>query len=186
VTWLHLFEYCPMSGWVVYQRWQKWILIYHKSTTNPEVEEHRIIGYVQLWCLTPKTYYIAVRISLLSRIYKLSCTLFHMYFRLLAAIFDFSLTTTNGSVWISPVVLLDIKNIDIAVGISLPSYIQAEIYVIPYPLPGTSLIYNSRWRGRVFVLALRCFCNTSKMTVSLVSSLISHSYREILYVTSGQ
>jgi len=36
---------------------------------------------------------------------------------------------------ISQVMMLDAKNIHIAVGISLLSRIQAEIYVIPYPLP---------------------------------------------------
>jgi len=36
-----------------------------------------------------------------------------------------------------PVMMLDAKNINIAVGISLLSHMQAEIYVISYPLPVT-------------------------------------------------
>jgi len=52
-------------------------------------------------------------------------------------VFDLSLTTTHGSVQISPVVFLDIENIGIAVGISLLSRIQTEIYVILYPFPLT-------------------------------------------------
>jgi len=60
-----------------------------------------------------------------------------IHFRLQAAIFDFSLTPTHGSVWISPVVLLDIENIGIAVEISLISHLQAQIDVLPYPLPVT-------------------------------------------------
>jgi len=48
-------------------------------------------------------------IELLVEIY----TLFHMHFRLQAAIFDFSLTPTHGSVLISPVVLPDLENIGI-------------------------------------------------------------------------
>jgi len=67
-------------------------------------------------------------------VYKLRYTLFQNYFRLQSADFDFSLTPTNGSVYINPVVLLDIENIGIAFEISLPSHIQGEIYVISYPL----------------------------------------------------
>ena len=40
---------------------------------------------------------------------------------------------------ISPTVLLDPKNVGVAVGISLLSRIQAEIYAIPYVLP----VYDS-------------------------------------------
>jgi len=71
--------------------------------------------------------------------------LFHIHFRLQATIIDLSLTPTNGGVYVNPVVLLDIENIFIAVGISLLSCIYKvhEIYVIPYPLPVISLIYFS-------------------------------------------
>jgi len=40
---------------------------------------------------------------------KLRYKLFHIHFRLQAAIFDFSLTSTHGSVFINHVVLLDIE-----------------------------------------------------------------------------
>jgi len=46
-------------------------------------------------------------------------------------------TLTWKSIRISPVMMHDAKNIGIAVEISLLSRIQAEIYVIPYPLPVT-------------------------------------------------
>jgi len=69
--------------------------------------------------------------------YKLRCTLFSIHFRLLAAIIDLSLTPTHGSAYNSPIVLLDIDNIGIIVGISLLSRIQAEKYAIPYSLPVT-------------------------------------------------
>jgi len=46
-------------------------------------------------------------------------------------------TLTWKSVGISPVMILDAKNINMAVGISMISRLQAEIYVIPYPLPVT-------------------------------------------------
>jgi len=46
-----------------------------------------------------------------------------------------------------------------------------------------TLIYHLSRRGRVFTLAEPCFW-TSEMAVSAGSSLISHSYREILYIRS--
>jgi len=61
--------------------------------------------------------------------------LFQMHFRFKVAIFDFSLTPTNGSVQISPIVLLDIKNIGIADRIVLLSCVQAELYVVSYLVP---------------------------------------------------
>jgi len=61
----------------------------------------------------------------------------YIYFRLQAAIFDFSLSPTHVIVYISQVVLLDIETIGIAVGILMLSRIKAEIYVISYPLPVT-------------------------------------------------
>jgi len=65
----------------------------------------------------------------------------HSYFRFQAAIFDFLLTPTNGSICISLVVLLDIKSIGIAVGILLLSFVLAQIYIISYlpPVPGRHL-----------------------------------------------
>jgi len=50
----------------------------------------------------------------------------------------FSFTPTNDSIYISPVGLLDIEKIGIAVGISLLSCMQAEIYVI-HLVPGRYL-----------------------------------------------
>jgi len=44
---------------------------------------------------------------------------------------------TWKSIRISPVMILDVKNLNITVGISLLSRVQAEIYVFPYPLPVT-------------------------------------------------
>ena len=53
----------------------------------------------------------------------------------MAAIFDFPLIRTLGSLRSSLVALPDRENMGIAVGISLRSRIRAEIYVIQYLLP---------------------------------------------------
>jgi len=75
-------------------------------------------------------------------------------------------TTTQKSIRISAVMMLDAKNVSIAVEISLLSRIQAEIYVIPFPLPLQAAMINySTWRRRLFALALPCFW-TAKMAVS--------------------
>ena len=58
-----------------------------------------------------------------------------MYFRLMAAIFDLSVTPTSESIHNSSTVLLDPENVKVAAGISLPSYTQAEIYDITCVLP---------------------------------------------------
>jgi len=63
---------------------------------------------------------------------------FILHFQLQATIFDFSLTPTHGSVQVSPVLLPDLETIGIAVGMSLLSCLQAEIYVISYPHPVSS------------------------------------------------
>ena len=52
-----------------------------------------------------------------------------MYFRLLAAIFDFQLIRTSDSVRGSLVVLPDLKNMGMTLGILLLTRIEAEIYV---------------------------------------------------------
>jgi len=57
------------------------------------------------------------------------------YFRLMAAIFDFSLIRTSDSLRSSLVVSTDLENTGIAVGILLLSCIEAEICVISYLLP---------------------------------------------------
>ena len=54
-------------------------------------------------------------------VYKLRYTLFHVYFRLQAAIFDLPLTLTSDSMCNSPAVLLDPENMGLGVGISLLS-----------------------------------------------------------------
>ena len=50
-----------------------------------------------------------------------------MYFRLMAAIFDLPVTPTSESTYDSSTMLLDPENMGVADGISLLSYIQAEI-----------------------------------------------------------
>jgi len=57
----------------------------------------------------PENMDIAVKILLLSRIYKLRYTICHMHFRFMTAIFDSLLTLTSNSIRISPVVLPDQK-----------------------------------------------------------------------------
>jgi len=56
-------------------------------------------------------------------------------FRLMAAIFDLSPIRTSGILRSTSVVLPDLENIGIAVGNSLLSCTEAEIYVISYLLP---------------------------------------------------
>ena len=53
----------------------------------------------------------------------------------MAAIFDSLLVSTSDSCHTSPVVFPDPVNIGIAVGISLLSCIEAEIYTMSYLLP---------------------------------------------------
>ena len=60
-------------------------------------------------------------------VYELIYTALHMYFRLMAAIFDLSLTPMSESVHTSPTELLDPETVDVAFGISLLSSIEAEI-----------------------------------------------------------
>jgi len=55
-----------------------------------------------------------------------------------AVIHSLDVALTWTSIRISPVMMLDAKNINLAVSISLLSRVQAEIYVISYPLPVTS------------------------------------------------
>ena len=58
-----------------------------------------------------------------------------MYFRLMAAIFDFPVALTSDSIHNSLTVLLDPENVGVAAGILLLSYIHAEIWDIAYVLP---------------------------------------------------
>ena len=58
-----------------------------------------------------------------------------MYFRLMAAMFGLPNTPMSESIQISLIVLLDPENVGVAIGISLLSYLQAEIYANAYVLP---------------------------------------------------
>ena len=58
-----------------------------------------------------------------------------MYIRLMAAIFDLSVHLTSESVHVSPTVLLDPENVQVVVGFSLLSYLQAEKYDMANVLP---------------------------------------------------
>ena len=58
-----------------------------------------------------------------------------MYFRLMAAIFNLPVTPTSQSVYNSSTVFLDPENMEVAVGISLLTFLQAEILDIAYVLP---------------------------------------------------
>jgi len=130
-------QFDPSSKWRTWNRkhlnltlqmeymWNRYEITYisyivYLFTTNLDVEVYSVSSSYDAWRPKHK--------------YTLRYMLFHKHFRLLAAIFDFSLTPKHGSVQISPVALLDIENIGIAVGISLLSRIQAEI---SYPLPVT-------------------------------------------------
>ena len=57
-----------------------------------------------------------------------------MYFRLMAAIFDLSVTPSSESIHNSPTVLLDPENVEVTVGVLLPATIQdlhSELHVFP-------------------------------------------------------
>jgi len=56
----------------------------------------------------------------------------YFYFRLMAAIFDFSLIRTSDSLRSSLVVSPDLENMSIAVGISLISCIETELRLISF------------------------------------------------------
>ena len=66
-----------------------------------------------------------------------------MYFRLMAAIFDFQHTQTSGRIPINLFVLLDLENVGIAVGIVLLSCVEAEIRFTDFT-ESPSWIYNFR------------------------------------------
>ena len=50
----------------------------------------------------------------------------------MVVMFGLPVTPTSERIHTSIIVLLDSENVGVAVGISLPSYIQAEIYDIAY------------------------------------------------------
>jgi hypothetical protein len=68
-------------------------------------------------------------------IYKLRYTLKLMYFRLMAAMLDLSVTPMSESIQTNLIVLPNPENVGVAVGISLLSHIQAKINVTAYVLP---------------------------------------------------
>ena len=68
-------------------------------------------------------------------VYELRFTLFPVYFRLMATIFDFRHTRTSYSIPASLYVLPDPENLGIAVEISLLSRLKAETCVIFDLLP---------------------------------------------------
>ena len=62
----------------------------------------------------------------------------HIYFRLMAAMFDLPVTPTSESIRTSPTVLLDPENVGVAVGFPLPATIQdlqSELQVFPVSRP---------------------------------------------------
>ena len=58
-----------------------------------------------------------------------------MHFWFMSAIFDFQHSQTSDSIRTSLSVLPDLENMDKAVGISLLSCIEAEIYAVSQVLP---------------------------------------------------
>jgi len=70
---------------------------------------HGVFRTVQSCCLTSKTYVFPLEFRCYLA-YKLRYMLFHIHFRLQAAIFDILLTLTLESVRTSPTVLLNLKN----------------------------------------------------------------------------
>ena len=76
----------------------------------------------------------AVGISLLSCV-SAEITLLPVYFRFMAAIFDFGHTQTSDSLLTSLFALSDLEIMGIALEISLLSCIEAEIYVISFLHP---------------------------------------------------
>jgi len=83
---------------------------------------------------------VAVGISLLSCI---QAEIFVIaYVRLMAAIFDLLVTVTLESIRISYSVLLDPENVVVAIGISLLSCLEAEIFVFAYVLPVMVAIFD--------------------------------------------
>ena len=79
-------------------------------------------------------------------VYPLRCTLFPTYFRLIATMFDLTVTLMPEiDINTSLIVLLDPENVGVAVEISLLSYVQAEIQDIAHVLPinGSHLAFTS-------------------------------------------
>ena len=90
--------------------------------------------YLCFCCPTPKTW-VQPSEFCCYHMYELRCTLFLVYFRFMAVIFDFRHTRTSDSLGSSLFVLPDPKNMCVAVGMSLLSCVRAKINVIPFLLP---------------------------------------------------
>jgi len=73
------------------------------------------------------------------------------YFRLMAAIFDFSLICTSDSLRSSLIVSSDLENMGIAVGISLLLCIDTELRLISFFQP-PSWISDFRFHPKVFLM----------------------------------
>ena len=57
-------------------------------------------------------------------LYKLRYKTWHMYFRLMAAVFDLPVTLTSESTHSSLTVYMDANNVGVAVGFPLPATVQ--------------------------------------------------------------
>jgi hypothetical protein len=105
--------------------------------TNPHVEQSsqaaQSVLSPQPCCPTPKTWAMPWECCSY-RVVKLSYALCHIYFRLQTAVNHSSLINTSGSFHSIIVVLPDLNNMCLAVGISLLMCIEAEMYVISYLL----------------------------------------------------
>ena len=101
----------------------------------PNIPLHRaVISILSLHCLTRKTWVQPLEFRF-NHVYELRYRTVHLYFRLMAAIFDLPVTPTSASIHTSITVLLDPENVGVAVGVLLLFHIEAEIYEITYVLP---------------------------------------------------
>jgi len=84
----------------------------------------------------------------------------------MAAIFDLRLIPTSHSIDTGPIVFLDLENVGVAVGISLISCVEAEIYAIVYLLPVMAAIFDLRFtRNRTLLFLVPSCSLTPKMWV---------------------
>jgi hypothetical protein len=86
-----------------------------------------VFALVPPFCRLPENVTIEPLESYCYFIYKLRYRTLHMYFRLMAAIFDLQVTPTSESIYNCSTVLADPENVGVAVGMSLLCHIQAEI-----------------------------------------------------------
>jgi len=121
-----------MPGWMIYRRWRPETgtgyipQIYHNPWRG------RVFGWVQLRCLTLKSWVYPLEFRFYHE-YKVRYKLFRNHFHLQTAIWFLTHPDIRPYLDQSSRVV-DIKNIDMSVGVVLISRIQAEIYVIPYSL----------------------------------------------------